>query len=205
MVSNWISCRTNLPSKFNILKLAISIFLTTSILISCASVYAYSIVLTTEYDGKAVIANEKNVALHLENIMQNHGDYEMRAFDRKAISHKTQKTNSTTHSFYVIYTADKTYHTLSFSATSKWATSQGAWAMDTETDIESYIEYLDGNNIWEVSEIATTNGINTLLTIENVLTKIQNNTTYYYRAHIDNNDKHDNCNSALFETLVENK
>jgi Flp pilus assembly protein TadG len=161
--------------------------------------------LTTEYDGKAVIENEKNVALYLENIMQNHGGYAMRAFERKAISYKTQKTGTTTHSFYVLYTDDSDYHTLSFSATGKWATSQGAWAVDTETDIESYAEYLNGTNVWEVSEIATTNGINTLLTIENVLAKIRSNTTYYYRASIDKNDKHDNCNSALLETLVENQ
>jgi predicted transcriptional regulator len=101
--------------------------------------------------------------------------------------------------------ADETYHTLSFSATGKWATSKGAWAMDTETDIASYIDYLNGNNRWEVREIITNKGINTQLTIKNILTKIQNNTTYYYRSSVNRNDNHDNCNSALLETLVENE
>ena len=133
---------------FNILKLSAIIFLIfyNIILVSCASLYAYSIVLTTEYDGNIVIENEENVALFLENIIQNHADYSIMAFNRKAISHKVKKTYNTTHSFYVIYSADGIYHTLSFSATGKWATSKGAWAMDTETDIASYIDYLDGNN-----------------------------------------------------------
>ena len=193
-----------MDKRFNRLKLALVIFVA-YMLESCASLHAYSIVLTTKYDGNAVIEKEKNVALYLENAVQNYGDYALRAFDRKAISHKTQKTDITTHSFYVLYTAPETYHTLSFSATGKWATSQGAWAMDTGTDIASYVDYLKGNNIWEVREIVTNNGINTLLTIGNVLTKIQNNTTYYYRASININDNHDNCNTALLETLVENE
>jgi len=170
---------------------------------SCAFLHAYSIALAAKYDGKTVIENEKNVALYLENIVKNHGDYSMKAFTRKAISPKVEKKPGYTHGFYVIYAVDNTYHTLSFSATGKLATSKGAWAMDTETDIASYIDYLTGNNIWEVEEVKTDNGINTLLTIENVLLKIRSNTTYYFRAKINKNDTHDNCYSGLFETLTE--
>jgi VCBS repeat-containing protein len=195
----------HMDEKLNILKLVAIVILFASILVSCTSLHAYGIVLTTAYNGNVVIENEKNVVLYMENVIQNSGDYVMRAFDRKAISYKVKKTDITTHSFYLIYMADGTYHTLSFTATGKLARSKGAWAMDTETDIASYIDYLNGNNRWEVREIIINKGINTLLTIENILIKIENNTTYYYRSSINKNDNHDNCNTALLETLVENE
>jgi 16S rRNA G966 N2-methylase RsmD len=194
-----------LAEKFNIVKQAAIVFFSAPILASCAGLYAYGIVLSTEYDGAVVLENEKNVVSYLENIIQNHNDYLMKAFNRKAISYKVRKTNSTIHSFYVIYTADGSYHTLSFSATGKWATSEGAWAMDTEADIASYIDYLKENNKWEVEEIAANNTINTLLTAMNILSKIRSATTYYFRSHPDKNNNHDNCNTALLETLVKNE
>ncbi|MDR2516614.1 MAG: hypothetical protein LBC88_04440 [Spirochaetaceae bacterium] len=190
---------------FTVLKYAAALVLCACIPASCASLHAYSIVLGMPYDGNTVLENEVHVVSYLENVLQNYSGYGMRAFDRKAISHEVKKTNITTHSFYIIYMADGTYHTLSFSATGKWATSEGAWAMDTTPDIASYTDYVSGTNKWEVREITTGNGINTLLTIENVLAKIQNNTTYYFRSQINRENNHDNCNTALFETLVENE
>jgi len=191
--------------KLNVLKFIATLILSACIFASCTFLHAYSIALATEYDGNIVIENEKNVALYLENVIKNYGDYSMKAFDRKAISYKVKKTAGYTHCFYVIYEIDETYHTLSFSATGKWATSKGAWAMDTETDVASYNDYLKGSNIWEVEEIITNNTINTLLTIENVQSKIRSNTTYYFRSKINKNNRHDNCYTALFETLVENE
>ena len=189
--------------RFARLKYAATV-LCTGITASCASLHAYGIVLTTAYDGNAVLQNEGNVAAYLETVLQNHGDYAMRAFDRKAISYAVKKTETTTHSFYLLYRADGTSHTLSFSATGKWATSEGAWALDTAADMASYHEYVSGNNIWEVREIAAEQGINTPLTIENVLSKIQSDTTYYFLSRMDRDNNHDNCNTALRETLVEN-
>jgi len=188
------------------LKFIAIIILPVCILTSCAFLHAWSIALATEYDGNIVIKNEKNVVLYLENVIENYGDYSMRAFNRKAISYKVKKTPSTIHYFYVIYTVDETYHTLSFSATGKGPTSKGAWAMDTETDIASYIEYLNENNRWEIEEVITNNPINTLLTIKNILSKIHSkNITWYFRSKINKNNKHDNCYTGLFETLVENE
>jgi len=184
------------------LKLIAIMILPPCILTSCAFLHAYSIVLATEYDGKIVIENEKNVVLYLENVIENYDEYTMRAFDRKAISPKVKKKPGFIHCFYVIYAVDETWHTLSFSATGKLATSKGAWAMDTETDVASYNGYINGNNVWEVEEIITNNAINTLLTIKNVLSKIQSDTTYYFRSKINKNDTHDNCYAALYETLV---
>ncbi|MDR0322806.1 MAG: hypothetical protein LBI28_15040, partial [Treponema sp.] len=170
-----------------------------------AIAHAYSIVLSTKYDGNKVLKNEKNVKLFLENIIRNHNDYSMKAFDRKAISYKVLKTAVTTHSFYVICSADGIYHTLNFSATGKGAISKGAWAMDTGSDISSYIDYLNGNNRWEVREIMTKNGINTLLTIRNVLSKMRSGVKYHFLSKTDKNDNFDNCTTALLETLVENE
>jgi hypothetical protein len=171
---------------------------------SCASLHAYGIVLMTEYDGRPVIENEKNVVSYLEEIIKVPNEYAMRAFERKAISYRVKLTKGTTHSFYVIYDGNQNWHTVSFSATGKWATSQGAWAIDTNTDIESYTGYLYGENIWQVNEIMINNGISTLPTVENILAKINGNITYYFRSKINKDDAHDNCNSALMETLVEN-
>jgi len=170
-----------------------------------AFIHGYAIALTTKFDHKATIENEKNVIINLKNIAQNYGDYSMRAFNRAAISYKVKKTSETTHSFYVIYKADGTFITLSYSATGKFMASKGAWAMDTEGDIASYTDYSAGNNRWQVEEIKTVNGINTLQTINNVLLKTQSNIKYFFRAKVNKNDKYDNCNTALLETLVENE
>ena len=176
------------------------------IMASCASLHAYTIVLTTRYDGNAVIKNETNVVSFLEQVILNSEDYSLAAFDRTAISYRVRKTISTTHSFYVIRdVADTTYNTLSFSATGKGALSKGAWAINTFSDVSSYTDYLEGNNKWEVEEIITKNGINTPMTIQNILSKIQRNTRYFFRSKVNKKNRYDNCNTALLETLVENE
>jgi hypothetical protein len=170
---------------------------------SCTSLYAYMLVLSTEYDGNSVITKEPAVTVYLEHILKFPEQFSIKAYHRKAISYKVKKTDTTTHSFYAIYDINGNYRTLSFSATGKLATSQGAWAMDTDTDIVSYKNYTIGNNIWSVEEIVTDHGIDTILTKENIIRKIHGGVTYYYRSQIDKNNKHDNCNTALWETLVE--
>ena len=188
--------------------LAPALFLFAFILISApfrAFLHGYGIALFTKYDHKKTIENEKIVVSNLKDIVQNHGDYTMRAFNRKAISYKVRKTSETTHSFYVIYKPDGTFETLSYSATGKFATSKGVWVMNTETDISSYTEYSQGNNRWEVEEYKINNGINTLMTINSVLAKTQDNIKYFFRAKVNKNDKYDNCNTSVLETLVENE
>ena len=109
-----------------IVTVVVSLFLFACLVRLNPILYAYFIALTTEYDGNAVIQNEGKVAAYLEHVIQNAGGYTMRAFNRKAISYKVRKTAGTTHIFYVIYLPDGSFHTLSFSATGKWAVSQGA-------------------------------------------------------------------------------
>ena len=169
-----------------------------------AFLHGYAIALTTKFDHKMTIENEKNVIIRLKEIIQNYNDYSMRAFNRTAISYKVRKTTETTHSFYVIYKQDGTFNTLSYAATGKFAMSKGAWAMDTEGDIASYTEYSLGNNRWQVEEYKTKNGINTQATLNNVLLKTQSGIKYFFRAKTNKNDKFDNCNTGVLETLVEN-
>jgi len=200
----------NLPSgkRIFILILMLPVFILFFLLLVSgpfrAFLHAYGIVLVTKFDNNSTIENEKKVILSLKDIIQNHSDYSMRAFNRTVISYKVRKTSETTHSFFVIYKTDGTYNTLSYSATGKLATSKGAWAMDTEGDISSYTDYSEGNNRWDVEEYITKNGINTLLTINNVLAKTQSDIKYFFRAKVNKNDKYDNCNTAVLETLSEN-
>jgi hypothetical protein len=162
-------------------------------------------VLAVDYDGNTVLNKEGDVKYILEQIIKNTDQYIIKAYTRTAISYKVKKTRNTTHSFYVIMNEGGKYQTLSFSATGKWAASEGAWAINTDSDIFSYEDYVEGENKWYMEEIETENGINTLRTITNVLEKIRSDITYYYRAPINKDDKIDNCNTALLETLIENR
>jgi hypothetical protein len=83
--------------------------------------------------------------------------------------------------------------------------SKGAWAIDTKSDRTSYELYIAGENKWDVEEIRTERGINTHRTVENILRKMDEGNTYYYKDHIKNLYGMDNCNTALMETLVENE
>jgi hypothetical protein len=165
--------------------------------------HAYMYVLLQAYDGNAVLEREGKVKKILERIKGRAGKYRIKAYTRTAISFHVKKTNETTHSFYVIMDEREHYKTLSFSATGKWATSEGAWAINTDTDIASYKEYTGGENRWRVEEIETKKEINTIRTITNILDKINRGITYYYRAEENDADNVDNCNTALLETLVE--
>jgi hypothetical protein len=169
----------------------------------CSSLQAYMYVLAADYDGNAVLKKEGEVKKLLLDILGNAGEYRMKAYTRTAISFKVKKTALTTHSFYVITRAGETYQTLSFSATGKGAVSEGAWTINTDTDVSSYGEYLNGENRWRVEEIPIEREIDTLKTLSNVLEKMTSNTTYYFMAKVNAHDKRDNCNTALLETLAE--
>jgi hypothetical protein len=125
-------------------------------------------VLAEKYDGNEVLKKEESVGYILEQMVEYADQYTIKGYTRTAISYRVKKTKSTTHSFYVIMREGEKYQTLSFSATGKWATSEGAWAINTNTDISSYEDYLFGENKWKVEEIETKKGINTLETITSV-------------------------------------
>ena len=70
--------------------------------------------------------------------------------------------------------------------------------------MKSYINYKYGTNEWEVQEISIYKGINTEMTIKNILYRIDNNFNYYYNDHKNEMEDMENCNTALQNTLVEN-
>ena len=111
-----------------------------------------------------------------------------------------------THSFYVItkpFTGE--YHTLSFYGTKIAIHSKGAWAMDTDSDMSSYSIYTTKGKNWKIMEIETGNGIDTAATVKNIIGKIDSCVTFYYRDHVKKKPGMNNCNTALWETLVENE
>ena len=95
--------------------------------------------------------------------------------------------------------------TLSFSGTKKWLYSKGVWAINTGSDARSYKSYTDGTNEWDVQEIPSVNGVNTEMTIINVITMMKKNVTYYYNDHRYDKKGMENCNSALKNTIVFNE
>jgi hypothetical protein len=170
-----------------------------------ASFHAYMIVLSEPYDGKIVLLKEPLVRNELEKIIEHADQYSMKAYERTAVSYKAIKSRTTTHRFFVITREGEKYQTLSFSATGKGAFSEGAWTINTDSDIASYEDYLSGENKWKVTEIKTSRGINTRETITKVKAKLDSDITYYFKAQVNDNDNKDNCSTALLETLSENR
>jgi hypothetical protein len=120
-------------------------------------------------------------------------------------SPQIKRTLTLYHSFYAITGNGAPSFTLSFTGTKKRFRSRGVWAINTEFDTLSYNNFLYEANEWEVYEIPINEGINTEKTIKNILYRIDNNLSYYYRDHKKNKDGMENCNTALENTLVENE
>ena len=74
--------------------------------------------------------------------------------------------------------------------------------MDTDSDMSSYSIFTAGGNNWKILEIETGSGIDTAETVRNVIGKIDSGVTFYYRDHIKKKPGMNNCNTALWETLV---
>ena len=85
----------------------------------------------------------------------------------------------------------------------KWFYSQGAWAINTVPDMKSYIGFRYGINEWGVQKMLINKGINTKMTIGNIISKIDDDITYYYNDHINDKNGMENCNTALQNTIVE--
>ena len=155
-------------------------------------------------NGEAILQNEPNVRLFIENVINNYEDYSIKAFERTGLSFQFRRSRLLTHSYYVIIQDDEKFWTLSFYGTQTAFRSEGAWALNADSDMDSYMMYLDGNNKWDVNEIFPENSINVRKTIENIIDKMNSNITFYYRNHIRNRENMDNCNTALYDTIVLN-
>jgi len=161
--------------------------------------------LLRDFDGNALIENEAQVKSTLETILFTPEEYTMTGYTRRVFSPELKRTPSLYHSFYVVTNNEMNYFTLSFAGTKKRMQSEGAWAINTESDFSSYISFIYGTNEWEVEEILITKGIATEMTIRNILYRIDNNYNYWYNDHKNNKESMENCNTALRNTLVENR
>jgi hypothetical protein len=171
---------------------------------SCTTIKIGIELLLRDLDGSGLIENERRVKNILETILFTPENYTMTGYTRRVFSPELKRTPSLYHSFYTITGNDMPFITLSFSGTKKRIKSEGVWAVNTESDMKSYVSFKYGTNEWEVQEIPINKGINTGMTIKNIIYRIDNNIDYYYNDHKNNMDGMENCNTALQNTLVEN-
>jgi hypothetical protein len=127
----------------------------------------------------------------------------MYTYTRRSIAYKIPKTKLVHHEYYVIYEPDNEFHTLSFYGSRLALRSEGTWAFDADSDLDSFKSFLSGKNNWEAEEFTPENGIDVEKTVSNIIKKIDSNITYYYRDHIKDKPNADNCVTALRETCVE--
>ena len=170
---------------------------------SCTTIRIGIELLLRDFDGNALIEKEEQVKNTLETILSAPENYTMTGYTRRVFSPELKRTPSLYHSFYSITGSGMPAITLSFSGTKKRTRSEGVWAINTEPDMNSYISFIYGTNEWEVQEIIIDKGINTEMTIKNILYRIDNNFNYYYNDQKNNMDGMENCNTALLNTLVE--
>jgi hypothetical protein len=170
---------------------------------SCSSIQAgLYLVSIDDNNGESILENEPAVKLVLENIVDSYENYMIKAFSRTGVDFQLKRTRLVTHSYYVFIKNEGEYHTLSFYGTKMGFYSEGAWALDANSDVSSYRMFMEGNNRWDVTEIFLEEAIDVQETVRNIIKKIDSDITYYYRDHIINRPNMDNCNTALHETVV---
>jgi hypothetical protein len=152
-------------------------------------------------NGSQILQNENNVKSYLEEIAREYDDYEFSIYERIGIKHQAKRTKLLTHS-YLIITRVSTgeFHTLSYYGTKFAPYSEGAWSMDSDSDLISYLAYVQGKNTWDVKRINI--DIDTLRTIGKIIEKINSGISYYYLDHLDKRPNFNNCNTALRESVV---
>jgi hypothetical protein len=170
---------------------------------ACSPLQVGIYLLTHDYDGKAILNNEDTTKKYLEEILASPEKYMMTAYTRRAFAAHIKRTPLIFHSFYVITNDEGQFITLSFSATAKTFYSEGAWTINTETDLSSYNSFIYGTNEWEVAEIPMSRGIDIERTIKNILLKIDSDIIYYYKDHTSDKINMENCNTAIQNTLTE--
>jgi RHS repeat-associated protein len=127
------------------------------------------------------------------------------AFDRKPFSRFMPLKNKLfRHSFFVITIRNsdgsEQILTLSFNGTRNSEMSEGAWALNTETDVAS----MNNRKAWRVENITPDEGIDVDSTLQNIIDRIDSGTGYYVGDDVTDFPHFDNCNSALRETMVKN-
>jgi hypothetical protein len=172
------------------------------VLPACSTLRAGIYIMQAEFDGDMILEKEPEVRSFLENMYEFSETYSIKAYERRAISYKLEKTEKMIHGFYVITDDKEQYSTLSFSGTKKAFSSQGAWVLNSDSDIESFEKYTQLDNIWDVKEIESGNAIDVKKTTANILVNMNSDATYYYNSHIRKRVNQNSCISALTETIA---
>jgi uncharacterized membrane protein YvbJ len=150
-----------------------------------------------------ILESEDDVKVFLEKVLCMPGNYVITAYERCLINSQAKRTKLIVHSYYVITdTCAGEYHTISYYGTNITFNSEGAWTMDAGNDISSYGNYLTGKNNWDVIKIETRNAIDTDKTVKNIIEKMSMGITYHYNNHLKKKPGKDNCNTAVWETIV---
>ena len=156
----------------------------------------------TGREDENLINNEIKVEYFLDNIKKHPDDYSFDVYQRKALG-EGKRNELMLHSLYVV--TDKSNGeetTLSFNGTKIGLNSTGAWATNTEMDVNSYESYKDGANAYDMVHLVPNNMIDTKTTASNILNSIKSGTTYFAIDHKINKCGAENCNTALFNTLT---
>ena len=157
-------------------------------------------------DAKDLINKEPIVKQFLGKVLNNSKNYSIEAYERKALfDYPWDKGGSDSlliHSLYLITNNEtKTTYTLSYNGTKKWLKSEGAWGLNTETDIKSYRELKDGKNSYSMTKLFNGYPIDTEKTAGNIIDSINSSTTYYAIDHRNDLSNMENCNTALYNTV----
>ena len=172
---------------------------------SCSTMKVGIELLFLEYNGLELLLNENQVKKNMETILLEPENYTISAYTRRVFSPELRRTPTLYHSFYVLSNSKiPSFTTLSFNGTKKRTHSHGAWVINSMPDMNSYDCYKNNTNQWDVQEIPTSNGINTEMTVKNIIHRINTNYTYYYNDHRNDKAYMENCITALQNTLVEN-
>lgn len=174
--------------------------------------------------------NPLKVKEYLESVVALPGGRQVQAFNRRAYSTDNKKTLFTFHSFYVFSKEGELEHTLVYTATPKGSELNGTWMLDAQSDLDSYDLYLNADNPWEVEEYKNPRselGLDFQKTTESILERVEKNYSFFGPSSIRNlpwyhllwlslapppiltlgsvlvvSIHKDNCNSAIFETMV---
>jgi hypothetical protein len=150
-----------------------------------------------------LLEKEDEVVEFLTKIRQNPQDYGISVFQRKALTaYPGKKIKYASHRLYAIENrkTDEVY-ILSFNGTKLSLYSEGAWGLNTNTDIKSMDSYYNGNNKYDMSVCLGSKSIDVDRTAESIINSINSSKSYYALDHIVNKINMENCNTALWSTL----
>ena len=155
----------------------------------------YSILGKDDY----LASNEQKTIEFLEEVSEKPYNFLVATFSRTAL---TKAAIPLRHSLLVFYNKEyDSYSTLSFNGTNS-AVSEGAWLINTKTDVDSFCEYIDINllNGWNMTLEYDSSEIDLMSTVNNIRKDIYSDNTYAVYAVI-NYDNKQNCTSALKKIL----